>query len=228
MGAIYIIDSGISDSVSKIYSNLCCFKFQYAIKDAFHSPEIEKHLTSNDFHGDIVYRIITKSKSTCSEIYSFKILDHNLSASYAQLEKALEIILSINIKGIINLSLGLVDSGYRKKLSKYIEQLEACGIFIVCATSTYDSYPMLLPNVIRVSDAEFINRLDDESKFKRYVDFIYDVNKETCPFMPLNYPSYAAPFISALASDLIENYSINSIHMLKESLQEHYKGAKNA
>lgn len=228
MAVVYIIDAGISEKARNKYSSLCNFVCQYNISDGSHPPEIEDYPKSNDFHGDIVYRIITKSKKAPSDIYTFKILDGTLKASYSQLEDAFKIILAINIPGIVNLSLGMVDSRHQIRLKRCIDRLAARGIYTICATSVYKSYPMLLPNVIRVADAEFINRLDCSEDAEKLVDFTFSVDMKTCPFMPLNSPSYATPFITAVASDMMENETIRSIYDLKRSLKNHFKGVGNA
>ncbi|MDD3415188.1 MAG: S8 family serine peptidase [Lachnospiraceae bacterium] len=219
--SIAIIDNGINEILLRkpLKNSVYVNEQFYCQKDV---NNYEKELFD---HGSKCALIIEEFCPRC-ELVSVKILGNNGKGLINKLKPALEWCIQEKIR-LINLSLGTIHFSDKTKIQRIINEYSNRGIIIIAATSNtgYITYPASFSNVIGVACGEnFVH--DMTMKFERGIDFVVSTNykiKNIHSNLKIeNTNSYAAPYITALAGNLLsENNELNFLE-LKRKIYEIY------
>jgi hypothetical protein len=214
---LYLIDSGIDITKQNIK------KIAFECKGTNHTidflPEAGGAVHA---HGNRIYGIIADNIERDMPIYSIRILDAELRAHYLQLLCALEWIIKKGQRGIINLSLGVMNDKYQEELQYLLRKALKKQIFTICAASTQPSLPVSLEEVISVADGRMFRENHITAKHCRTIDYVVEIDETRYPFIPESASSYAAPFVTARALVLMQNNHIRSLVDLKLKLNKYF------
>ncbi len=196
--------------------------------------EIQNRTEYNPYqvsHGSICSAIIRKY-SPNAVLSSIKILNERSKGGREQLLKAIKWCCENNIK-ILNLSLGTTNYRDFSAISKAVNEAHNKGLIIIGACNNNDTftYPAAHANVIGVKcDKKRLMKAQEYIYHENAADGIeittsgshllrgYDSNETS----PSN--SFAAPYITALVSNILEKYPSAKLEEIKEHLR---KGAIN-
>lgn len=166
-------------------------------------------------HGDIVFKIV-KGILNRANIKKIRITDN-----FSRLLKNLNRICIDNISySVINCSFGTSNNFDMSKLLSIINLLLDKNIYLVCAASKVESYPACFDNVISVSDLNMYK--NDRNEINHHIDFVVDIAQYGFDFIPYSATSFAAPFVTAKAAEIMASMDITSIDELKSELSKHF------
>ena len=217
---LYNIDTGISFKINDYNKLKLLNKIAFDIKKD-KIKFIKKDRNIKHFHGEIIFYILINNLNYDTEAINIRILDKNLNSTYLQLKSALNFILDRNIPAIINLSLGLMIDDYIDDFKDIIQRLLQKQIFIISSASKVPSYPSVLEDVISVSDLNMYQ--NDRAEIKHKIDFIVDIGKFNYDFIPYSSTSFAAPFVTAQAANIMNEKNISNINELREELTKYFE-----
>ncbi|WP_429083742.1 S8 family serine peptidase [Brassicibacter mesophilus] len=180
-------------------------------------------------HGTTCAAIIRKyyKKGILSSI---KILDENDLGSKQRLIRAIEWCID-NKVDIVHLSIGSVYYGDKKELQKIIDKANDFGLLIIAANKNEDviTYPASFHNVIGVKSQR--HKSLEEGQYTYTFKPFDGIEITSCgshllenykgkQYTTQNCNSFAAPMITAMVAEIIENLSNYSIELIKKILWE--------
>jgi hypothetical protein len=214
-----IIDTGLN----KIRCGKSMVQVAYRIidKTIVELPDFPGH----EDHCDIIYKILERESGSMrifpaeAHIHIINILDENLRSHFVLLDKAINYILERDIQ-LVHMSLSYVKQDMHDYFVNIVNKLQVQNCFVVCAATSYVSYPSVLKQVISVTDKQTGSIRPRQN---RAFDFVVDVDAYNYDFISKSEPSYAAPFITAKAVDVLNTRSVCTVTELKKELSSYFK-----
>ena len=172
-------------------------------------------------HGTYCSLIIKKYTGVVS-LYGIRILDENGKGDYSNLYQAFD---ECNREKIylLNLSFGTTHFQDKKAIRKTINHFSNQGFLIIAATSNdgYTTYPASLSNVISVSAGDSFG-IDQNMQLQKGIDFIapskHEITIEGASFCLGKSNSYAAPYVTAMVGNLINEKGMLTIDEIRMRL----------
>lgn len=213
-----IIDSGLTQINNKVT--------QINIRIKNNKIIYPNNCINNPIHCNLVYKIINEESDVIRnneneiKIFIFNILDQNLKTCFSLIDEAFKTILKLDID-LVNMSMGYKLENKTDYFKKIVKKLLNKKTFIISAASEFLSYPSVLKDVITVSDLNLFNK-KNKIKDSENFDFIVDINSYNRSYIHTSTTSYAAPFVTAKAIDIMTNKKIGKINELKKELAKYF------
>lgn len=218
---IIVIDDGVNIAITKIDKLLVDLEVSESLELVNRVDSCNSDLS----HGSICAAIIKKYAPDC-EIGSIKVLDEQLyMGTIEQLVVALKWCLNHQVK-LIHMSIGITVVNHFEMLKEIVDQLLATGCCIVAANSNNGLFtlPAGLSSVIGVATEKSYEENYYEVNSNRYVgiDFVASsrhlLELKSENFITKNANSYAAPFVTSMAYQIIKQNGILQPGLLKYKL----------
>ena len=172
-------------------------------------------------HGDICTSILNKNMKS-AQVFNIKTLDDKGFGLVDNLSNYLEQGVNNSIC-IINMSFGTINFLDKFYIKKTINHYANKGIIIIAATSNdgYIAYPASLSNVISVAAGDRLE-IDHDMQLQKGIDFIapsdHEITIEGATFRLGKSNSYAAPYVTAMVGNLINEKGMMTIDEIRRTL----------
>lgn len=214
---IAVIDNGIDDTQidfdleNKVY-----------VDSASECISDDKDISDFTFaHGTICANIIKKNTES-AKLNSVRMLNESGRGLVDSLSPALEWCYLNGIR-LVNLSFGTTHFHDKSIIRKVINHYAYKGMIIVAATSNigYTTYPASFSNVISVEAGDDFHFAELAQKEKG-VDFMAPVEQEhfieKAPYGIPRSNSYAAPYVTAMIANILQENSSASLTTIRETI----------
>lgn len=215
---IGIIDSGIDEKV--IEKGRMSKEYFFALDNI-----LENNYTNNNIkdlrHGTICALVIEKYCSNCCFL-SIRLLNSNGRGSVDRIESSFEACIINDVK-LVNVSLGTTCFQDKNTIRRAINHYSNKGLIFIAATSNdgKTTYPASFSNVIGVTVGEDV-KVDKNIQLQKGIDFIapsdHEIEINGVSFHLGNSNSYAAPFVTSIIANLINEKGPLTIDEIRKHL----------
>lgn len=176
---------------------------------------------ANYTHGMVCTLVLNKYLQSAS-VVNVRLLNDYGIGYIDKLDDSLKQCSDKNI-AVINMSFGSVHFLGKASIRKAINHYANKGIIIIAATSNdgYTTYPASLSNVISVAAGDRFG-IDQDMQLQKGIDFIapsdHEIALEGASFCFRKSNSYAAPYVTAMVGNLINEKGMLTIDEIRSTL----------
>lgn len=215
---IGIIDSGIDEKV--IEKGRMDKEYFFTLDNLLEHNNTNKNIKELK-HGTICALVIEKYCSNCCFL-SIRLLNSNGRGTVDRIESSFDACIKNDVK-LVNISLGTTCFQDKNKIRRAINHYSNKGLILIAATSNdgKTTYPASFSNVIGVTVGEGV-KVDKNIQLQKGIDFTAPSDHEIAingvSFRLGNSNSYAAPYVTAIVANLINEKGTMTIDEIRGHL----------